>query len=221
MVWEIFESTTESISDASEVRVSYHLGKGNSSMAKLSAFKSMYLSGMLSFIGTGVFWYFRNDLPEYLTDDPTLQAMLVELFPLIAMGNITMNVGMCCWTLVGAQGRYKLATSINTASTLLVTLPLAALFTVYLRIDLQGLTFAVVTGYTVTAMALTTTLLMSNWEKLAAKIQTKMAAEEEDSSDDESAVSKSTDSTASLKSDADKLLPDKDPTTLLDVADFG
>ena len=72
-----------------------------------------------------------------------------------------MNVGMCCWALIGAQGRYRLATSIAVACSILVTLPIAAVTTIGMRLDLQGLTFAVVTGYTVTAMLLSSFLLIS------------------------------------------------------------
>lgn len=75
--------------------------------------------------------------------------------------SFSMNVGMCCWALIGAQGRYRLATSIAVACSILVTLPIAAVTTIGMRLDLQGLTFAVVTGYTVTAMLLSSFLLIS------------------------------------------------------------
>ena len=80
-------------------------------------------------------------------------------------------MGMCCWALVGAQGRYKLATTIATMSSLLITIPIGVIVSVWLRIDLQGLAFAVVTGDTVTATVLSTFLLMSNWEKISRKVQ--------------------------------------------------
>jgi hypothetical protein len=42
----------------------------------------------------------------------TIQDLLVEMFPLVALGNVTMSMGMVCWAVVGAQGRYRLSTSI-------------------------------------------------------------------------------------------------------------
>lgn len=177
-VWDIFESTTEAIGDAAEYRVSYLLGRGKHEQAKLAAYKSMFMTSILSLIVTGVFLGLGYFLPEWLTEDETIQAMMTELLPLIALGNVTMNVGMVCWALVGAQGRYFLATSIATACSFLITIPLGAIFTVWLNIDLQGLTFAVVLGYTVTAMLLSTLLLVSDWEKISKKIQDKMGAAE-------------------------------------------
>eukprot|EP00584_Thalassiosira_punctigera_P026176 CAMPEP_0172579994 /NCGR_PEP_ID=MMETSP1067-20121228/139532_1 /TAXON_ID=265564 ORGANISM="Thalassiosira punctigera, Strain Tpunct2005C2" /NCGR_SAMPLE_ID=MMETSP1067 /ASSEMBLY_ACC=CAM_ASM_000444 /LENGTH=117 /DNA_ID=CAMNT_0013372725 /DNA_START=143 /DNA_END=496 /DNA_ORIENTATION=+ len=95
-----------------------------------------------------------------------------------------MTVGMVCWTLLGAQGRYHLATSIATACSLLITIPVGAYLTIGLRIDLQGLTFAVVIGYTATGMILSTVLLMSDWESLSKEIQEIMAADKDTDADD-------------------------------------
>ena len=141
-VWDVFESTTEAIGDAGEVRVSYQLGKGRPALARLSSYKSMFLASTLALIVTSAFLAMSNVLPTWLTSDETIQGMLTELFPLVALGNITMNIGMVCWALIGAQGRYRLATSIATACSLLITLPIGAVTTVSMRINLQGLTFA-------------------------------------------------------------------------------
>lgn len=137
----------------------------------------MLITAILSLFITGAFLYLGYFIPEWLTEDTTLQAMLTELLPLIALGNVTMNVGMVCWTLVGAQGRYNLATSIATACSFLITIPLGAVFTFWLNINLQGLVFAVVVGYVITSMILSTVLLVSDWEMISTKIQNKRAEE--------------------------------------------
>ena len=194
-VWDVFEATTEAIGDASEVRVAYQLGKGRPDMAKLSAYKSIFIASIVTFSVTAVFLSLRDVLPTWLTDDRTLRYMLAELIPLVGLGNITMNMGMVCWALIGAQARYRLATSIAMACSLLVTLPLGAMFTVWLRFDLQGLTFAVVVGYTVTAMLLSTVLLLSDWETLSRNIQ------------EEHGDASSSSSSSSSSSDSEELIP--------------
>jgi Na+-driven multidrug efflux pump len=93
-VWAVFESTTEAIGDAAEVRCAYQLGKGRPQMAKLSAYKSMLFSIVVSSIITTVFFCLCGYLPAWLTTDGTIQDMLVELFPLLGLGNVTMTVGM-------------------------------------------------------------------------------------------------------------------------------
>jgi Na+-driven multidrug efflux pump len=93
-VWDVFESTTEAIGDAAEVRCAYQLGKGRPQMAKLSAYKSMLFSIVVSSIITTVFLCLGGYLPAWLTTDETIQDMLLELFPLVGLGNVTMTVGM-------------------------------------------------------------------------------------------------------------------------------
>ncbi|KAL7533831.1 hypothetical protein ACHAWF_004665, partial [Thalassiosira exigua] len=198
-IWDVFESTTEAIGDASEVRCSYQLGKGRPALAKLSAYKSVFLSFVLAILVTTIFLSISSRLPAWLTQDATIQSILAELFPLMALGNITMNCGMVCWALIGAQGRYRLATSVAIGCSFLITVPLGAMLTIWLRIDLQGLTFAVVVGYTFTAMLLSMFLLMSDWEGLSKEIQERMAVEESDDDEDDSSSSSS--SSSSISSD--------------------
>jgi MATE family multidrug resistance protein len=187
-VWDTFESTTEAIGDTSEVRVSYQLGRGRPAMAKLAAYKCMLLglgvSGVISIIAVSL----SDVLPSLLTTDVTLQAMLTEMFPIVALGNVTMSMGMVCWTVIGAQGRYHLSTSVALTVSFVVTIPLGAIMTIGLNIDPQGLVFAIFMGYTVTAMILFALIVMSDWEKLSEKIQKQVASGEislSDSSCDE------------------------------------
>ncbi|KAL3766941.1 LOW QUALITY PROTEIN: hypothetical protein ACHAW5_011160 [Stephanodiscus triporus] len=159
-VWDVFESTTEAIGDAAEVRVAYQLGRGRPATAKLAGYKSMFLGLIFSIVVSVVFISLTNVLPSWLTHDETIQDMLVEMFPLVALGNVTMSMGMVCWAIVGAQGRYHLSTTIAIACSFIVTIPIGLVVTIWMRIDLQGLTFAVVTGYSVTAMLLSALIVL-------------------------------------------------------------
>jgi len=172
-IWDLFESTTEAIGDASELRVAYHLGNNNPHMAKFSGYKSMLLAAIVTGSASVIFMSLTNVLPPLLTYDETIQGMLVELFPLVALGNVTMSMGMVCWAIVGAQGQYRLSTTIATSCAFFITIPIAAVSTV-MRVDLQGLTFAVVVGYTVTTMLLSLCVLMSAWKALAEEISEEM-----------------------------------------------
>jgi Na+-driven multidrug efflux pump len=121
-----------------------------------------------------------NVLPPLLTHDETIQDLLVEMFPLVALGNVTMSMGMVCWAVVGAQGRYRLSTSIAIACSFVVTVPIGAVLTIWMRIDLQGLTFAVVTGYSATALLLTACIQLSDWVMLSNKIQEQVLVDDGD-----------------------------------------
>ncbi|KAL3785641.1 hypothetical protein ACHAW5_007642 [Stephanodiscus triporus] len=191
-IWDFFESTTEAIGDSSEVRVAYQLGKGRPAMAELAGYKSMLLGAIVSILMSTLLLSLTDVLPSVLTTDATIQDMLVELFPLVALGNVTMSMGMVCWAVIGAQGRYHLSTSIAITCSFLVTIPIGVVVTIWMRIDLQGLAFAVVTGYSVTAMLLSACIAMSDWEMLSKKIQEQVSADDlSDSSDDDSSYSSS------------------------------
>jgi len=93
------------------------------------------------------------------------------------LGNIFMVFGMVSWSLVGAQGRYKLATIISAIMSFCVTLPLAAIFCIVYEFTLEGLTASVVIGYSTTGMVLAYVLLTSDWEKLSKTIREHNEAE--------------------------------------------
>lgn len=116
---------------------------------------------------TSVLWIIGEDLATWLTPDPTLQRLIVEVLPLMGIGNIALTAGTVSWALVGAQGRYRLATSIAFIGSWCVTLPLAAIYTYGFNIDLQGVTSAVVVGNSVTGTCLAYVLVRSDWERLS------------------------------------------------------
>jgi MATE family multidrug resistance protein len=185
-IWDIFEASTEGIGDAAEVRCAHHLGKGNPEMAKTSSYKSILFATILSGFVSIIFFSLSNELPRWFTTDPTLQRMISELVPLVGIGNVTMTFGMVCWALVGAQGRYGLATFVSFVSSWCITIPLSALFVFGLNVDLQGVTSAVVIGYSCTGTVLSFILLRSDWECLSETVQKLNALSGEVVSDSES-----------------------------------
>ena len=100
-------------------------------MAKMSSFKSLFLGVTLSCFMTAALFLLGEDLPRWLTPDQTLRDMIDDLIPMIGVANIFMVFGMLAWGVIGAQGRYKLATSVSVCMTIFVTLPLAATSTFY------------------------------------------------------------------------------------------
>eukprot|EP00545_Synedropsis_sp_CCMP1620_P006902 CAMPEP_0119010986 /NCGR_PEP_ID=MMETSP1176-20130426/5378_1 /TAXON_ID=265551 /ORGANISM="Synedropsis recta cf, Strain CCMP1620" /LENGTH=723 /DNA_ID=CAMNT_0006963739 /DNA_START=46 /DNA_END=2220 /DNA_ORIENTATION=+ len=170
-IWEVFYSVTGGIGDAAEIRVAYHLGDNHPSMAKLSAYKSLLLGMMVASIVSAIFFSLQDRIPAWFTSDATLQAMLAELVPFVGVANLTMTFGMQCWSLIGAQGKYKLATWISFFSSWGICMPLSAFYVFVIHMDLQGLTSAVVIGYVSTGASLSYVLLATNWNKVARKIQ--------------------------------------------------
>ena len=119
-----------------------------------------------------------------VTPDPTLQRLIAQLLPLVGIGNFTLTVGLTSWSMVGAQGRYRLATFVNFMTTWLVTLPLAATFVYAANYNLEGIVSAIVVGYSATGTVLLYILLQSDWERLSKCLIEINAAEESSGADD-------------------------------------
>jgi len=175
-IWMFFGSLTKGIGDAAETRIAYHLGNNHPSLAKLSAYKSLYLGMFGSSMVSIVFFAIIDRIPSWFTPDATLQGMIGSTLPYIGVGNIALTFGYLCWYLVGAQGRYKLGTLMNFFANWCVTMPLAATFTFAWNFDLQGLTSAVVLGYVGLGASLSYILLTSDWDARAAKVQKRKLA---------------------------------------------
>jgi MATE family multidrug resistance protein len=170
-IWEVFYSATSGIGSAAALRVGLHFGANRPSMAKLSGYKALLMSMLVASIVSIVYFSLQDRIPEWFTVDPTLQAMLRELVPFVGVANLSMQFGMTSWSLIGAQGRYKLATWVSFISSWGVCMPMAAVFVFVFRIDLQGLTSAVAVGYVSTGAALSYVLLSTDWKKVAREIQ--------------------------------------------------
>lgn len=189
-LWDTLESLTEGFGDAGEIRIAYHLGSGHPAKARQSSYKSIVVSVVFASIITSILWILGEDMATWLTPDPTLQHLIVEVIPLMGLGNLTMTAGTVSWALVGAQGRYRLATFVAMIGSWCFTLPLAALYTYAFNLDIQGVTSAVVVGDIFTGTCLTYILFRSDWSRLSKRVM-ELNAESESSSSSERSRSSS------------------------------
>lgn len=187
-IWDLFEAATEGLAEAGSMRLAFHLGRGDVQTSKLSCWKTLFLSTILACALSTVFLILSPYIPHWFTNDETLVSMVKVQLPLIGVGNIFMVFGMTSWSLIGAQGRYKIATLVSAAMTICVTLPLAAVFCIGMRYSLISLVGAVVVGYSTTGLFLGYFLQMSDWLHVSKIICALNEKDElECSSDDDSA----------------------------------
>ena len=202
-IWEVFEVTTEAIGDTAEVRVGYHLGRGNPEMAQFSANKTLLWGTCASFFVTVIFFSIGDHVAIWFTTDETIQQMVRMAIPYISIGNVTMTFGMLCWSILGAQGRYNLATFILFLTSWIIVIPVAALFTYKWRFNIKGLVSSIVFGYSFTATCMAIIILVSDWKKCSDEIiaiNAKNGVEEYSESESESNHERSDDSYISSSS---------------------
>jgi hypothetical protein len=119
-----------------------------------------------------------------MTNDPVLQNMVADLIPLFAIANIALGMDTMSSTLVGSQGRSRLATTLGIAAIWVVSIPLAALFSILMNIDLQGQTAAVAIGSMISSTLNTYVLLQSDWDELSRKAISKITSDNAEPNDD-------------------------------------
>jgi hypothetical protein len=110
-------------------------------------------------------------LAVLFSTDPTIQHMTNNSIALLGLANVTMAFSQVSWSLIGAQGRFRLATSVVFFSRWLVTIPMALVSIFGFFLDLNSVSGSLVVGYATASCALTFIVLRSDWERLARLMQ--------------------------------------------------
>ena len=168
--WEAIEEISLAIADAAEVKVGKMMGSGQPYRARSMGNKSLYLGTLFSLIFSLPIIAMKDILTRFFTTDETLQTILTDLFPLVGVGNIALMFGSMCWSILGAQGRYALATALGLIGSWGVTIPLASIFALVLNFDLQTKVGSVVVGYACSGSLIASMLMRSDWEQLSANV---------------------------------------------------
>mmetsp|Transcript_63182 Transcript_63182/g.73952 ORF Transcript_63182/g.73952 Transcript_63182/m.73952 type:complete len:1135 (+) Transcript_63182:847-4251(+) len=170
-LWSVFEAGTEGLGEAAAIRVAYHLGKNNPAGAEMAAHKSLLLGCLLGLFFTSLFYILGESICVWMTSDVVLQNLLVDLIPIVGMGNITMTLAMMSWSIVGAQGRYRLVMLVIMMCSWGLTIPVSAIAVYGLNFDLQGVVGSVVIGYGTAGLLLSYILIRSDWTRLSKIVQ--------------------------------------------------
>lgn len=183
VIWRILETASEGICEAAATRVGYHLGTGNPVMARTTSYKAVFISVVQSLLTTSILYMFGKTFIKWLTTDATLQRILNNVMTLLGFGNVVMSYRIVSWSLLGAQGRYRLATFVNLLSRWCITIPIAAVFVYELMLDLNGTLASIVVGSATTCMALAYVLLRTDWQRLCYQMQDLSSIVDVDSDD--------------------------------------
>lgn len=185
VIWKLLESSTEGIGEAAAIRVAYHLGHNNPTMAKRSSYKALFVASIQSFFVTSLLFMGGKNIASLLTSDSTLQTLLNDTIALIGLGNVLMTYSMVTWNLVVAQGRYRLATLVILLSRWLITIPCAVLFAHGFNLDLESIMGSMIIGFATAGLCMAYVLFRSDWNRLAKILQELNAMMISDSDSDE------------------------------------
>jgi Na+-driven multidrug efflux pump len=166
---EFLELLIEAVADVADVRTAFLLGNAQPFQAKVSSYKTIYFGQMVAIVTSSIVFIWTDEIPTWLTSDVTLQNMVADVLPLLGIGNLCLTVGTICWTVLGAQGRYTLATTWGFFGQL-VTMVLAAISSIVFRLEPQGQAVAYVTGYMVSGTIQSCIMLQTDWTMTSRRV---------------------------------------------------
>jgi Na+-driven multidrug efflux pump len=170
-VWDVLEAFTEGIGEAAAIQVAFLLAAFQPERARKLANTVIYLAVIQSLLVTSALYMSGKYLAVLFSSDPTIQHITNNSFALIGLANVTMAFAQVSWSLIGAQGRFRLATSVVFFSRWLVTVPIALIAIFAFFLDLNSVAGSLVVGYATASCALTFIVLRSDWERLARLMQ--------------------------------------------------
>ena len=169
-LWGLVETVPECIASAATVRVEHNLSRGNVRTAKTIAMQTMAICTGLS----GVFSLVLLDTRRYLawcfSLDETLETMILEIIPYIAICQPFITAGVTADYLNEVLGKHKVSVKISTIIDMCFTLPVAAIFTYLLHYNIEGLASAICMGFAATGVINIFLFFNTDWQYAAKKI---------------------------------------------------
>ena len=165
--WDVLEAFTEGVGEASATQVALLLSSAQPERAKKLSYSVLYLGFLQSLIVTSLLYMGGRYLAILASTDPVIQNLTNDSFVLMGLANITMSFSQVAWSLVGAQGRFRLATSVMFFSRWVLTIPTALIIIFVFFFSLDSISGCLIIGYSTASCALTFILLSSDWERLA------------------------------------------------------
>jgi hypothetical protein len=116
---------------------------------------------------------------------------MVDSIPLMGIGNLSMTTGMVCWSVLGGQDRWNVATMWSFVCSFSVTIPLALLFSYKFQYGVQGIVSSLAIGYSLLGSILLCIVARSDWAKISKSIQEENAESSDESSNSPSVAMES------------------------------
>jgi MATE family multidrug resistance protein len=169
--WDVLEAFTEGIGEAASIQIAFLLAAAQPQRAKKMANSVIYLAIVQSILITSGLFMAGRYLAILFSSDPTIQHMTNEAISLIGLANICMGCSQISWSLIGAQSRFRLATSVVFFARWIVTMPMALICIFVFFLDLNSVACSLIVGYSTASCALTFIVLRSDWDLLARAMQ--------------------------------------------------
>jgi Na+-driven multidrug efflux pump len=170
-LWSMLKYLSDGIADASESRCALHLVLNQPNLARICAGKCHFLGFFASVLTTSLLFLIGMELCKAMIPDPTLQRLMMEILPLLGIGNVVQTSSLISASILAAPERNSSSSMVillrQWMGNWCVTMILGGIFTFGFQIDLQGIASAVVLGLGLSSTGNAYQLLRSDWDMLA------------------------------------------------------
>jgi len=167
VVWEVFEAMTAGLGEAGAVRISYYLSENLPFEAKRISHKAIFFSIVQGFVFGSIALMLGPNIAVALTVDPTIQQQFVDLVGVTVVASFAMTFALVTWSLLGAQGRFGIATACVVLCRWFIIFPIAAICTFAFRYDTVSVAGSIAVGYATAAFLLSLVIIKSDWAQYA------------------------------------------------------
>lgn len=171
-VWSFIEIAPECIASAATVRVEYNLSRNNPHTAKQLANRTILFCILISVLGSAFILDTRRYLAWCFSLDQTLEMMIIEILPYIALCQPFITGGVTTEYLNEVLGKYYLSVNVSSIIDFFFTIPAAAIFTYVLNYNIEGLASALCMGYSACGVTNAIIYINTDWKYAISKIQT-------------------------------------------------
>lgn len=170
-VWDIVGIAPDSFGSASSCQVAKLLGKADKELARLVSWESLKFGTAISFVCSAFLFIFRKYFVWCFSLDETIERMLYELIPYIALCQPFFTFGWTAMELNDALHLFKRAMVSNALVTCFIVLPLGYFYTYVMHYNLEGIASAQCIGYTVGGVINIIFFASVDWNKAVEKAQ--------------------------------------------------
>ena len=130
---------------------------------------SMWMTTLSSTFSCAILFYFRQAVVDGVTNDETLNEMLLEIIPYIVIGDPILSVSTAASYMNRALAMYQRSTKVELLMTFLVTIPCATVSTYYMGYNIEGIAASSYAGYSTMALMIIVVYLNADWDRAVEK----------------------------------------------------
>jgi len=176
-LFEVLYTVVQGMGEGTSIRIGYLVGKGDIQSAKVVMWISFTAGLCWGIFVAGAGYLFRYDIAAFLSNDPEVQSISVELAPLVWGSYAVFSVGGQCFSVLDGQARAPAQAVSFLVGSWLISVPLFMFSSLWMECGLEGLWYSLIIGYIGTLAVAANRIHASDWDKIVHRAKERIADE--------------------------------------------